>query len=114
MIVRAIVHLSLHILVPLLFAAFFGKERMLKAYLAMLLTMLIDLDHLLVRPIFDPTRMSVGFHPLHTLPAIVVYIVLCILPYNRLHWPWWLRAVGIGLVFHILTDLQDYLLWTGF
>ena len=24
--------------------------------------------------------------------------------------PWWLRAVGLGLVFHMLTDLQDFLL----
>ena len=108
---RFVVHYGLHFLAPLLLSAFFGKKLMFKAYLFMVSTMLIDLDHLLSCPIFDPSRLSVGFHPLHTIPAIVVYVVLCLLPYERLHWPWWLRAVGIGLVFHILTDLQDFYFW---
>ena len=77
----------------------------------MLFTMLVDMDHLLATPIFDPYRMSIGFHPLHSYPAIAIYVIMCLLPYGRLGWPWWLRAVGIGLVFHMLTDWQDYVLW---
>ena len=38
--------------------------------------MLIDLDHLLATPIFDPARCSIGFHPLHSYYAIGVYFIL--------------------------------------
>ncbi|SJZ57740.1 Uncharacterised protein [Porphyromonas crevioricanis] len=77
----------------------------------MFLTMLVDLDHLFAIPIFDPNRCSIGFHPLHSYWAIVVYLVMCFLPYKRWGLPWWLRAVGIGLLFHMITDFQDYYLW---
>mgnify|MGYP004442528295 CR=1 FL=1 len=112
-IARTCVHYGLHIGGPFLLAFLFQKDRRLKAALIMLATMAIDLDHLLADPIFDPNRMSVGFHPLHSYPCIAIYVVLCLLPYEKLRWPWWLRAIGLGLVFHILTDLQDYYLWMG-
>lgn len=109
---RTLVHYSCHLIVPALWAyLFFGRERFRTAYIAMLLTMLVDLDHLLADPIFDPHRMSIGFHYLHRYPLIAVYIVMCFLPYARLGLPWWLRAVGIGLSFHMFTDWQDYHLW---
>jgi len=40
-----------------------------------------------------------------------VYALLCVLPYEKLKLPWWLRPIGIGLFFHMLTDLQDFYLW---
>ena len=104
---RTIVHYSLHLLAPGGIALAFGKGRRRKAYLVMLATMAIDLDHLLATPVFDPDRMSVGFHPLHSWWLAT----MCVLPYERLGWKWWLRAVGIGLTLHILTDWQDYVLW---
>lgn len=110
--VRTIIHYTCHLLLPALWAyLFWGRERFVRAYLIMLLTMLVDLDHLLADPIFDPDRMSIGFHPLHSYPMIVVYILMCICPYQRWGLPWWLRVVGFGLVFHMLTDWQDYYLW---
>jgi hypothetical protein len=63
--------------------------------------MLVDLDHLLSTPIFDPNRCSIGFHPLHTLPAMVMYAVMLAYPKTRI--------VGIGLLFHMLTDWIDCL-----
>jgi hypothetical protein len=33
-----------------------------KAYLILIATMLIDLDHLLVEPIFETNRCSINFH----------------------------------------------------
>ena len=33
---------------------------------------LIDLDHLLADPVYAPDRCSIGFHPLHTAPAVVL------------------------------------------
>ena len=52
---RTIVHYSLHLLAPGLIALAFGKARWRTAYLVMLATMAIDLDHLLATPVFDPT-----------------------------------------------------------
>jgi hypothetical protein len=40
----------------------------------MALTIIVDLDHLLADPIYDPNRCSIGFHPLHSYPAIVIYL----------------------------------------
>lgn len=106
------VHYGLHFVFPLLLARlFFPKELVWRAYFVMLSTMLVDLDHLLANPIFDPNRMSIGFHPLHSYPMIVVYILGCFIPYERLGLPWWLRAIFIGLAFHMFTDWQDYTLW---
>lgn len=77
----------------------------------MIATMLVDLDHLLADPIFDPNRMSLGFHLLHSYYLIPLYVIMCFLPYEKMHLPWWLQAIGIGLTFHMITDAQDYLLW---
>ncbi len=63
---RTIIHYGLHFLAPLLFAQFFRRERRVKAFWIMLATMLVDLDHLLATPIFNPDRCSVGFHLLHS------------------------------------------------
>lgn len=109
---RTFVHYACHFVVPLLWAyLFFGRRRLWQAYGLMLLTMLVDLDHLLSRPIFDPQRMSIGFHPLHTYPMVALYVLMCFLPYERWGWHWGWRAVGIGLSFHMLTDWQDFALW---
>lgn len=109
---RTITHYGLHFIAPLLLAfIFFRKEHRSKACLIMLATMVVDADHLLADPIFDPNRMSLGFHPLHSYIAIGIYVIMCFLPYKMLHLPWWLRAIGIGLTFHMITDWQDYALW---
>ena len=65
----------------------------------MMSTMLVDIDHLLANPVFDPTRCSIGFHPLHELMAIVIYVMLCFHPKTRL--------VGLGLTIHMLLDSID-------
>lgn len=109
---QGIVHYALHFVAPLLLAwALFPRERLWRAYGVMLLTMLVDLDHLLADPIFDPGRLSVGFHLLHRWPLVALYAVMCFLPYKRWGLSWWWRAVGVGLTFHMLTDLQDYYFW---
>jgi len=95
-------HMLLHFLVPAIIASIFFRKRWLFAYLIMMATMLVDLDHLLATPIYDPSRCSIGFHPLHRLAAIVVYILLSMVakaPY--------LRYLGLGLVIHMLLDSLD-------
>jgi len=96
-----LLHYSLHFLAPGLIAWVFFRDRWKQVWLILLLTMLVDLDHLLATPIFDPNRCSIGFHPLHTLPAMVVYAGMLIFPKTRI--------VGIGLLFHMLTDWIDCL-----
>jgi hypothetical protein len=67
----------------------------------MLLTLLVDVDHLLATPIYDPERCSIGFHPLHTAPAIALYAVLALIQPTRL--------VGVGLLLHMALDGLDCL-----
>ncbi len=92
-------HLVLHFSVPLLVALIFFRKNLKAAYLIMIATMLVDLDHLLADPIYDPERCSIGFHPLHSLPAIVAYLGLTLVPKMRL--------VGIGLLIHMILDSID-------
>lgn len=93
------VHYGIHFLVPLVVALVFYKPRWKFAFLVMIAGMLIDLDHLLATPIFDPNRCSIGFHPLHSSFAILFYLFLLIPKKSRL--------VALGLVIHIIADLVD-------
>jgi hypothetical protein len=99
-----IVHYSLHFLAPGLIAFLFFKNQWQRAWLLMLATMLIDLDHLLANPIFDPNRCSINFHPLHTYWALAIYVVMLFFRKTRI--------VAVGLVFHLITDFIDCL-WSG-
>ncbi|WP_190809244.1 DUF6122 family protein [Flagellimonas sp. S3867] len=99
---RFFIHYGIHLLVPVLIAFFFFKERRFKVILILLAGMLIDLDHLLADPIFDPNRCSIGFHPLHSYIAIIIYSVL---PFFK-----WTRLLGLGLIIHIVADMVDCLL----
>jgi hypothetical protein len=98
------IHVVLHILIPGLVARFAYEQRWCKAWLIMIATMVVDLDHLLASPIYDPARCSIGFHPLHSYVAICVYFVMALIPK--------LRLVGIGLLIHMGVDLVDCL-WVG-
>ena len=88
MTLASVAHLVLHAAVPGAVAWFFFREHWRRAWLIMLATMLVDLDHLAADPIYDPNRCGIGFHPLHTVPAIAGYAVLSILRPTRL--------VGVG------------------
>ena len=112
------IHLALHFIAPLLVALAFYRRRWRNAFLVLVATMIVDVDHLLADPIYDPERCSIGFHPLHTLPAIAVYAVLFVLPLlvgrrreskalagrARL-----VHLVGLGLLIHMALDGIDCL-----
>ena len=68
----------------------------------MVLTMIVDLDHLLATPIYDPTRCSLNFHPLHKFIPIIIYAFLSVVPK-----PLVLRFIGIGLLIHMGLDSID-------
>ena len=97
------IHYSLHFIFPLLIAFIFFRKNWKKVYLIMLLTMIVDLDHLIANPIFQADRCSINFHPLHTYYAIAVYIILIFFRKP-------LNIIGIGLLLHMLTDYIDSLL----
>ena len=64
--------------------------------------MLVDVDHLLANPIYDPTRCSIGFHPLHGFIAIAIYSALCFVPKYK-----YLRIIAFGLMIHMGLDYID-------
>ena len=96
---QSIIHYGIHFGLPLVVAIVFYKSYWLKAYGIMILGMLIDLDHLLANPIFDPNRCSINFHQLHSYYAIVFYLLL-LLPKKT-------RLIGLGLSIHIIADAAD-------
>ncbi len=96
----------LHVLVPGLAARLGFPKSWKSAWMVMLATMLVDVDHLLAVPLYDPNRCSIGFHPLHTEIAIVFYILM--LFYKPL------RIVAIGLLIHMFLDGVDCVWMTGF
>ncbi|MFT3823997.1 MAG: DUF6122 family protein [Chitinophagaceae bacterium] len=96
---QQVIHYFLHLVFPVLIAFFFFRKHWVKTYFILLLTMLVDLDHLLATPIFDPCRCSIGFHPLHSYIAIGIYCLLLI--------PARSRIIAIGLLLHMLTDAID-------
>ncbi|TVZ60123.1 hypothetical protein NA63_2673 [Flavobacteriaceae bacterium MAR_2010_105] len=99
---QTLIHYGLHFGLPLVVALVFFKTNWKFAYLIMICGMLIDLDHLLANPIFDPGRCSINFHPLHHYYAVAIYIVMAVFKRTRL--------LGIGLLIHILADAVDCLL----
>ncbi|HCY80724.1 MAG TPA: hypothetical protein DHV22_03525 [Xanthomarina gelatinilytica] len=96
---QTLVHYTLHLLVPGLIAYTFFRKEWKKAWLIMLATMLVDVDHLFATPIFDPGRCSINFHPLHTYWAMAGYVVLLFFRKTRI--------IAVGLLFHMFTDYID-------
>lgn len=101
---KTFTHYFLHLIFPVFIALVFFRSHWKKAYLIMLATMLVDLDHLFAHPVFDPSRNSIGFHILHSYYAIAVYFLLLFFKGN-------IRIIAIGLLFHMLTDFLDFNLW---
>lgn len=99
---RAELHIVLHFLVPGLVALGFYRRNFWVAWAVLCLTLLVDLDHLLASPVYDPGRCSIGFHPLHGTTAILGYgFGLLVRP---------LRLVAVGLLLHMALDGLDCLL----
>jgi hypothetical protein len=100
---QTFIHYFLHFGFPFFIAYGFFRKDWVKVYLILLATMLVDLDHLLADPIFMADRCSIEFHPLHTYYAMLAYTALLFFrrPFN---------IIGIGLLFHMLTDFIDCLM----
>lgn len=93
------VHMILHFLIPALVAWIFFRKDFKKAFFIMIATMLLDIDHLLAVPLFDPLRCSIGFHPLHSYYLQPIYLALYFYKPTR--------YIGIGIVIHMILDTID-------
>lgn len=100
--IRPLLHYGIHFLLPIFIAYRFFGGRWIRVALILLSGIVLDLDHLLADPIFDPDRCSLGFHPLHSAWAVVGYALL---PFFRAT-----RLIGLALLIHILADTVDCLL----
>jgi len=98
---QPLIHYGGHLAAPFLIALLLWRERWKQAGLVILAANLIDLDHLLADPIFDPNRCSIGFHPLHGGEAAIAYVLMLGVP------KWWVRALGLGALWHLAVDWSD-------
>ena len=98
---QPILHYGGHWIAPFLITAILWRARWKVAGLVIAGANLIDLDHLLADPIFDPNRCSIGFHYLHGWEAAIVYILMLGVP------KWWVRAFAIGALWHLAVDYGD-------
>lgn len=94
----------LHFALPGVLAKWFYRENWKRQWGIMVSTMIVDLDHLLAVPVFDPGRCSIGFHPGHSYFAICIYSFLFLFPK--------LRVFSLGLLVHMFLDYMDCL-WMG-
>ena len=58
-IIRNIIHYGSHFVLPFVFTWILLREHWKHAGLIMVMTIIIDIDHLLTTPIFDPNRCSI-------------------------------------------------------
>jgi hypothetical protein len=102
---RPIIHLLLHFIVPAVVARVLFPTEWKRAWVIMMLTMVVDMDHLLATPVYDPQRCGIGFHPLHSYPALLIYVLMAAISKTRL--------VAYGLIIHMVLDGIDCL-WLSF
>lgn len=99
--VRFIAHYGIHFIVPLFIAFYFYKENRFWVAIILLSGILIDIDHVVAHPMFDPNRCSINFHPLHSYWAITFYVILFMFKRTR--------VIALALLLHILADTVDCL-----
>ena len=100
-ILQPLIHYGGHLIAPFAIAWLIWRDKWKQAGLVILAANLIDFDHLLADPIFDPNRCSIGFHPLHGWEAAIVYVLMLGVP------KWWVRAFALGALWHLAIDWSD-------
>lgn len=100
-------HYFLHFIAIGLIAWLYSPKIWMKAWLILIATMLVDVDHIFATPILDHKRCGIGYHPLHSEIAIGAYIlgIAFLKRQTTLH------LIAIGLLFHMITDSLDCI-WT--
>ena len=101
---KLLIHFSLHLFIPFYIAKLIYNKNWLNMGIIMVLTILIDLDHIFSNPIYDVNRCSLGVHPLHTIWAALFYFIMLFFRSSKLN------AIGIGCLWHLCTDGIDCLI----
>lgn len=96
---RFFIHYGLHFLFPIIIAYLYNPKKWKRNWIILLSTMLIDLDHLLANPIFDPNRCSIGYHFMHSTYAFIGYLILL--------YPKKTNLLALGFLLHLFTDYVD-------
>lgn len=97
--IQSLVHYFLHFGFPLFIALVVYPKKWKRVYFILLLTLLVDLDHLWAEPIYDPDRCSINYHFLHSYYAIIIYSLAMFYKPTRI--------IALGLLLHMLTDSID-------
>ena len=84
----------------------FRQEKKLFFYLCLSVfaSNLIDLDHLLADPIYDPNRCSINYHPLHSWYVMPLWVV-GLLFNNK-----FVRYFCLAVLLHLWLDWIDCLM----
>jgi len=98
------VHLGVNYIVYLMLG-YIGIQTTSLDIVLVLAANLIDLDHLLARPIFDPDRDSFKSHLLHKNWKPILLLCIFMLFYRPLVF------LSIGIMIHYLLDILDNKLW---
>jgi hypothetical protein len=95
------IHILADIVVAGIVSAVFPKYRkdFKKIALILISTNLMDVDHLLAEPIYDPQRCGINFHPLHSWYMFPVYAGGLFT--ERTRW------FSIGIIMHLILDGFD-------
>ncbi|MCC8360036.1 DUF6122 family protein [Salinimicrobium sediminilitoris] len=105
---QTLVHYFLHFIFIGAIAYWYDPKNWKKAWLILLATMLVDVDHVFADPIFMPERCGIGYHPLHSEYIIPFYFLGAVFIKHRI-----IKLVMIGLAFHMITDTIDCLWMYG-
>lgn len=99
--VSIIIHLASNFVLAKIISIFDKDIDFSKLFLTIASSNLIDIDHLLANPIFDATRCSINFHPLHKWYVVPLSIIGLFLK-NK-----YARYFFLGVLLHLALDLAD-------
>lgn len=100
-----IIHLLAGVLLALTFKKCRSKEELKRMVLWFSIANLIDIDHFLATPIYNPLRCGINFHPLHSWYMLPFYIG------GLFHKK--ARYLSTGILIHLLLDSIDCILIFG-
>ena len=96
---QQITHLAGHTLLPIAISyAGYGSLWKSSAKI-MIASNIVDVDHLSAKPIYNPNRCSLEFHPLHSLPMMGLYSAMLFIDETQ--------ELGVGLLTHMAVDYVD-------
>jgi hypothetical protein len=92
------IHFGLNAIIYYLVTKIWNVEFTILGISLLLAAELIDLDHLLTRPIYHPRRNPFKTHLLHKNWHIMIMISIAIMPFYPLTY------LGFGIISHLLLD----------